>query len=537
MPNDFQNSNFRFQNSAVILLVFLHLVAVLPLGYFLNIWADEGSTLYTTGFGVAHALQHALNDEKQAPLYFWFLSLWREINHSIFFARFFSIVCSCLSIKLFSDLARRIFAGNAAILAAAFFALHPYLIWASLEIRVYALVILLSVGLLRLFDALYFQTEFSAEPQSSPGANNRRNAQSKKLIFSASSHLRASFTTLSIVALYTNYYLGFLLVGCFAALVILRKRREAVDYLLRMFVAGIAFLPLIWTVKKQLAMNTSSFQAEKSIGEILRILWNLLLTFVLPTEIFTPETTTGISIFRVWFVRSAVLAILFLIVKNRLKPAEKTIVFGTISAVVTAFLFAAYYLIGGDYVGVRHAAVLFVPLILFVLLILREVLTNAAPPARKVTAAGLTILYSIFFIYAIYAIYPNLTKRGDWARIAVFLEREEKPNQPIIIFTTFDALCLPNYYHGANRILPDEKFFDFELEAAAGSADSWKKQTDFIVSEIPPDAPEIWLVNNEKCRVKDACLPLENFVRSNYTVIEEKQFDSETVRLLRKIKK
>ncbi|HVE58650.1 MAG TPA: hypothetical protein VNB22_17590, partial [Pyrinomonadaceae bacterium] len=68
----------------------------------------------------------------------------------------------------------------------------------------------------------------------------------------------------------------------------------------------------------------------------------------------------------------------------------------------------------------------------------------------------------------------------------------------------------------------------------AGSADSWRRQTAFIISEIPLDAKEIWLLTNEKCAVKDACAPLENFVAANYTIIEEKDFYKEKVRLLRK---
>src|SRR5690349_20813504 len=64
-------------------LSLLHLLITLPLAYVLNIWADEASTLYTTEHGFFYAFRSALADEKQAPLYFWFLSLWREIDASI----------------------------------------------------------------------------------------------------------------------------------------------------------------------------------------------------------------------------------------------------------------------------------------------------------------------------------------------------------------------------------------------------------------------------------------------------------------------
>src|SRR5688572_3040229 len=107
-------------NLAVVCLIAFHLALVLPLAFVLNIWADEASTLYTTGQGPWHALQNAAADEKQAPLYFWIMSLWRCINGSIFFARLFSVICSVVSIVVFARLARRLFADRAAVLATAF---------------------------------------------------------------------------------------------------------------------------------------------------------------------------------------------------------------------------------------------------------------------------------------------------------------------------------------------------------------------------------------------------------------------------------
>ena len=104
----------------VSLLIILHLLIVLPLAYSLNIWGDEGSTLHTTQHGFFDAFQNAGASERQAPLYFWMMSLWRSINGSIFFARLFSIFCSVSAIKLFADLTRRLFEPRSALLATAF---------------------------------------------------------------------------------------------------------------------------------------------------------------------------------------------------------------------------------------------------------------------------------------------------------------------------------------------------------------------------------------------------------------------------------
>ncbi len=501
-----------------LFFILTHLAIVLPLAFYLNIWADEGSTLHTTEHGIFQAWQAALADEKQAPLYFWTLSLWREINHSIFFARLFSVFCSAAAIKLFADLTRRLFDGKTAILMTAFFALHPYLIWASLEIRVYSAVVLLSVGLLKSASEGYFDQD----------APDRK----RKQIY---------FVMLSVVALYTNYYSGFTLVGIFFALLMTKNWNAVKRYFLQMIVVGAAVAPLLWAIKSQFSANTSEFQAEKSVVEGLQILWNFALTFVLPTEITPPETSTAVSNIRLWLVRLAMAAGIVFLMSKRRKLSERELIFGTIATTIFVFLLAAYFLLGANYVEIRHAAVLFAPLILFGGAILHSfsnaesriinAKSSALPNILKV-AAGL--IAAAFFVYSICTLYPNWAKRGDWARVGEYLERNEKPNQPIVVFTAFDALTVPYHYHGTNRILPDEKFFDWGFEDEIGSANSWRRQTEFIVSEIPSDADEIWLLTNEKCRAGQSCEPLENFVRANYTIIQEKDFYKEKVRLLRR---
>jgi hypothetical protein len=532
MKNKFtalESKSFFSLRLSVSVVSLLHLAITLPLACFLNIWADEASTLYTTEHGFFYAFQSALTDEKQAPLYFWVLSVWREINSSIFFARMPSIVFSLLAIKFFYDLARKFFSERAAAFLAAFFALHPFLIWASLEIRVYSLVIWLSVLLLKFFfDGYVFEEEVSREDAKAP-----RRAQ-------------VLYALTALAAVYANYYLGFLLVGNFFALFVYRRWRAARRYFSHMLMVGAAMLPLLWAIVGQFAVNTDRFQTAKSLPVGLRFLWNHFLTFALPTEIFPPDEATGISSVRVWLVRVAILAVVVPLVKRWRAADKNTLALAVICGVGFAFLLVAYFLLGEIYVEVRHAAFVFAPLVLFGGLVLKAVLRTFLTPRHEEAKTqgfklGLAIsfaaLLAIFFGYAIWTLYPNAAKRGDWARVGAFLERNEQPGQPVLVFTTFDALALPYHYKGVNKILPDERFFAFEAEAETGSADAWRRQTEFMISEIPNEATEIWLLTNEKCAVKDACAPLENFAAANYTVIIEQDFYKEKVRLLRKKQK
>lgn len=495
----------------LLILIFLHLAIALPLARQVNIWADEASTLYTTQHGFVRAFQNLFSDEKQAPLYFLLLSLWRKINDSIFFARLFSVVFSLLSIAVFARLAQRIWEQKTALFLTALFALHPYLFWASLEIRLYSFIIFITCLLFTFFydgfldDEIVFQTGAKAQ-----------------------SRARNFYVLTAVLALYTNYYLGFLLVGAFAALLLLRRWAAAKNYFLRMLVVGVAILPLFYIINLQFSDRVATFQAEKSFLEGARILWNHFLTFVLPTEIYTPENSTAVSLVRLWIVRASILASLIVLVKNKFKDLDKNVVAsGTIAAVCGAFFLFVYFQLGAMYVEIRHAAVYFVAIFVFVAALLVKVL----PKKTWIFAA---VLYLAFFSYAVAVMYPNLTKRGDWKQVAAFIAQNESSGQPIVLMPAYDALALPFYYRGANKILPDERYFSFFTEAEPGSANAFRRQIEFVTSEIPPGAEEIWLLTDENCAVGQSCEPLENFVAANYTIVLEKDFYKEKVRLLRR---
>lgn len=494
------------------LLVFLHLAVALPLAFYLNVWADEGSTLATTGGGFVSAL-HNFYDEKQAPLYFWILSLWREINPSIFFARLFSVVCSALAIKFFYDLAKRFFRTNAAIITTGLFALHPFLIWASLEIRLYSLVILQSILLFVFFADGFFNTE-------NVSTDKPRNFQKARIFFLLT----------AIFALYTNYYNGFLLAAFFAALIVNRRWESGRVYFRQMFVVGAALLPLAWIINQQFAGRAAVFQLPRSVFDGVRILWNHFLTFVLPTELLSgAENASTISVARVWLMRAAILAAIFVFVKNRKSLSENVLLFGTVTFVGNLFLFAVYFFISEEIVALRHASIIFVPTFLIAAAVAVEILPRRAAPF-------LLVLVTIFFVYSIFDLYPHLAKRGDWARVAAYIEANEKPGDVIVMFRSFDVLALRAHYRGANKIVPNEKVFDWNLEDDFGKPESFRQQIEFVTGAIPPETESIWLATGESCQISESCAPLEKFVEAHYTIESSVDFYLERVRLLRRKK-
>lgn len=508
---------FGGETKFVLVLMFLHFAVAAPFAYFLNIWVDEASTLYTTQNGFIQTFRSVFADEKQAPLYFLILSLWRLLDDSIFFARLFSIVCSALAIKFFYDTARRLFGERDAKFVSILFALHPFLVWSSGEIRVYSFAVLLSVLLLKLFFAAYFDAEEFP-------------AQTEKKSFAKA---RIYFILTAIAAVYANYYLGFLLVGCFAALLATKQWRAARVYFLQMFIVAAALLPLAFVIWQQFAVNTSGVVEEKTVVEAARTLWGHFLSIILPTELFPEPETSSVSFVRLWLARAAIVGLIILLVKSKFRTIDRQILAtGAMTATIGAWLAAAYFLLGIQYVALRHAAVLLAPLALFAFSLLRGTL-----PRHRAVWIIFAAVFAFLYPYSIYKNYPEAAKRGDWGRVARFIEKNEKPNQRIVVFPNYDALALPFHYRGRNKIVPNENFFAWNHNPVGLSESALKPEIDFVVSEIPSDAPEIWLATGEICqnpKTAEACRPLENFVEAHYTVVETRDFYLERLRLLRK---
>ena len=504
----------RSQTIIVAVLMAIHLAIAVPFAYYLNIWVDEASTLYATQNGLAVAIQTAAAEQKQAPLYFWIMSVWRVADGSIFFARLFSTICSLGAIAVVASIARRFLSPKQALLLTAFFALHPYLIWASAEIRVYSAVILLSAVLIRLF--------LDAFPLS--GSDEQRPSVWSKIWLLAA----------IIVALYTNFYLGFVIAGLFGSLIVAKRWRDARDLAILLMIAGVAFIPMVFMIKAVFLAKAAGYQEEHSLIVPFKEIWYHTLTFVLPAEIFPSEPVSEFAYWRTWIVRIVFAAFAILAVFRRRQITQETLVFGSSTLAIMAFLVIAYFLIGHEYLAIRHLAPLFVPLIVFGALLARDLFRGLFQNRAMVPTIVFSLAVISSFTYGTLNIYPAFTKRGDWARVGEFIRSNETPGQPIIVFITFESLALRYHYAGVNRILPAERFFVYGPEAKYGSADSLKNEIDYVISTIPPEADRIWLAVGEKCIATEACIPLQKYIDANYTIEIEKDFYLERVYLLKR---
>jgi mannosyltransferase len=402
----------------VVSLVGLHLCVTVFLARTLNLWIDEAYSLQTTGNGVAHALRQAIHFELQPPAFYVLLSVWRKVDPGLFFSRLFSVVCVAMAIPVaamaWTRYQPRIHPGW----IAAALAFSPAAVWAAVEARPYALSLLLATALL----AVFAEGFLSDSPR--PGR-------------------RATYAALGILALYTQYYLGFLLAGGAAALVILGRWRALRDYSGWMLLVGGAFVPLLLTVPGQVASHTDTVQPS-SLSEALNSTLARLEDLLLSTA-----SLAGGRAGR-WLYRGALAAVILVahrdLLAGRWKMQPPVVALLVISLVLLGSAFGVQLLLGTQVVAQRH--MLFA---LPALLLLLYAAAAAGGSSRPVALATLLLLSSAG--WALHVRYEPLAKHGDHARVAEYLVAAEAEGEPIFVFPGEQALALEHYYGGRNEIV------------------------------------------------------------------------------------
>lgn len=470
--------------------VVLNLAIALPLAYALNIWQDEAYTLHTTAHGIQYALQQAVTFEQNAPLYFLIIVALRHVSESIFFLRGFSVLCAAATVSIVPSIVRRYIPNADAGAVAVVVACNPFVIWAAVEMRVYALIVFMSALLL-----LSFYDAFMKETESRWTA--------------------AGYAVVVALSLYTQYYLAFI-VAAQAIAVALWYRRGAFRFVGACLAAGIAFAPMLATIPSQVGNFRSGF-ASPSVGHsfatLALILWHFLVPLPFP----------GVRLVY------AGLTLIAAIVLLRYRPSFTVSGGGAVVAVAAGavVLFAGGTYAAGVHVLNRHAASLYIPATMSVFAIIAALRVPSRARIAAYAAAGLVVLS----LLTLASTYRALANPGDWIRVTSYIRSHERSGEPIAVFEAENALPFTYYYRGPNEVVPIPKgvnFQDYDV-------------TDFIIRDasqlraVMPRAQRMWLITAGGCtsaNVAFGCSTLERFVAAHYLVLSDTPFYQSRVRLL-----
>jgi hypothetical protein len=479
-----------------------HLALTVPLAIFLNAWTDEFYTLQTTSLGFGRACVRSVLFEMEPPLYFALIAVWRSLGSSVVMARLFSVACVAAALLVVAGLARRYLPSLPPVLVVAIVAFNPFAIWAAVEIRLYGFALLLSSLVLLTFHDGYLARDESL-------AARRWNA------------------LVSAAALYTQYYLGFLLLAQATGLLVLRRPRRLLDYVFWMNVTGLAFAPMLVILPAQISGHAGTIASRAGPRYLARLVAWRVQQYATPSA-WLPEGAQW-----AWF---AVFIILMgslgcLLVAGRRKPAESTLSLWAATVFLAASFFGVLLITGEDLFDLKHTVALFVPSVLAVL-----GLVASAGSARLVAAWAVLAFASYGGMLA--HRYEPMAKEGDAARVAAFIMAREKPGEPILVFNPEGAGPIGLYYKGPNAVVPvprpmNPEFFDTRLLALHSEAEFWKAAGDVM------QHPTVWLVTQGIPRFKGIDFNrelLERLVARHFDVEVTQSLYKARVRRLRLVK-
>jgi hypothetical protein len=348
--------------------------------------------------------------------------LWRGINDSIIFARFFSIFCISGTIYAVSKVAGRFFRGIHPGWIAVVIAFHPLTIYSAVEIRLYALAILLSALLFLFFYDGYL-------------SDSRRNPQ-------------FAYILVAILSLYTQYYLGFLLLANGVVLSGLRRWKSLRDYSIGMGIVGLCFAPFLPSLAYQLSSHANiNIKAIQDTG----ILQGVYFILGRISEYITPwrgsDFPEVLGNIRSLIFRSACFLGVFIIIKKRRvlfnSPSVAVLI---IEAIVVVSLVLVRNITSLEFMLYYHTAVLFLPTFLTVFLILSLV------KQRKTVVLTVAVMLLLSFCVLV-GNYAPLAKFGDSAKAASHIMALEKPGEPIFFVRSDGILMFSIYYSGCNELV------------------------------------------------------------------------------------
>jgi hypothetical protein len=393
-------------------------LALAILGAILGTWWDEEYTLATTSHGPIYAFGRALTFELQAPLYFVVLAVWRGIDSSVFFARLFSVLCIAGFAFAAREIARRIRPDLSPLPFVVLAIANPFVVFAAMEIRLYALALLLSSLLWLAFCDGYLSED---RPRA-----------------------RVWFVAIAIASIYVQYFLAFALVAGACALIVARRYAALRSFLLACCVAGIAIAPVLWWAPAQAAAN---YLAAASVGDLFRSMVQPAMTFALPLSYdWTGAWYLLKSAHHVTEIGTLILLLVF--AAKRLSAREWAIVaFPILMWCVFFFAAATLHL---HYTLPRHFVGLYVPEIaaLYVLV------SRAAVDGQRRLALGIALLYALFSAATLITTYRSLAKPGDWPRVGAYLTSHVQAGDRVAVFPARGLPALVRWYHGPDEVQP-----------------------------------------------------------------------------------
>ena len=507
---------------AVPAIIALDVGALIWLAISLNIWVDEAYTLQTASHGVAYAIHQAIFWELQPPVYFVLIAVLHSLANSILVARLFSIACVAVGLWVAGAISVRLWPAQHPAWLVAVLAVNPFIVGIAVEIRVYAMVFLLSALLIYFFIAGFLGDESGTHAPAR--------------------WARVAFVITAIVALYTQYYLGFLLPAFAVALLALGRGSMLRAYLGGMAVVALCAVPILFFLRFQLATNSVNYVSHHGPLSAL-LLESKILASVLVSADALPSALRWVLA----FVCVAATLLMIATVGRRDRQSDSSapgergalgrdvgFALPFIIVAVGAAAFAIVVSTAAQPLTLRYSTGLFLPALLCVYAMLSVIPAHT----RRYALATWTVIALTTTGISLSRYYENLANIGDWIRVASYIQIHESAGQPIVVFEPQAVLPLAHYYHGANQLVPMPRPIDLQRYDLRESAlhDEGDVARTFV--RAGGASGQVWLVTTSFCRrqpIDFHCELLDRYVMQHFAVLSDERFYWSRVRLLQRV--
>ncbi len=398
-------------------IIVIYALLLLYTARIMNISEDETYTLNTTSRNVAGVINQAYNFEFQLPGYFVLLSLWRLLGSGLFFAKLFSIFSIAIAAIYIYKLAGLIFNDKKNYWIVIIFLLNPFTVWAALELRLYAFSIMLSAVIIFHFYKYVFGEE-------------------KKYLY--------LFLIFSLLGVYTQYFFVFLLIALALTTIYLKSWSYFFRICLYLTPVALLFLPNFIYLPNQISEVKSHDPNHLNFYKLIHVIRSPQ-NLTLGTN-YVPAAWAN-RLIRLTFIFIFIMAYYkFIRAKSAdIVSSKKKFNLVILSLLILLTLFCVAVFLTDIVYDFKYMVVTFP---LFVMLC--TIFKIFSPPVRNLVFGGISLYFSTILVL----FYRHPVNTYDFVSLAKYVEKIERPGEPILMYRSNLALPFQYYYNGKNSIVP-----------------------------------------------------------------------------------
>ncbi|MEP7074787.1 MAG: glycosyltransferase family 39 protein [Acidobacteriota bacterium] len=386
------------------------------------LWFDEIFSVHAAEHSWSSLFAFVARDMIHPPLFYAALKIWIAVGgEGLFWLRLLPVLLAAIAVIPFLLLCKEIcVARSATVLALAFLAVNGSAIKYSQEVRMYSLLLCLSLFSIWLFFRFF---------ERGTG------------IF--------ALTAVNVLLVYCHYF-GWLVVVTEILAVVIFQRAKIKQIAGTSTAVALAFLPWVWLVSSE-NLTASDVQqnlgwiAKPGVGDIVNLAFGLIEPFYYPQSGIDPESHLYITL-PILVILAASICVGLLDLKAYVGNKQLQIL-GMFAVVPAVVMFVLSWLFPVSIWGTRHLTIVFGP----VVILSAVVVTRLRPPGVRYASFGLLSLLLVFsFVERLRADRP-LYVWCAWERLEPIIGGTSNDNAPQKLYVFEDLVAYHFWFAGRYR--------------------------------------------------------------------------------------